>query len=63
VSEDGQTLLDDSHLSTITILDGSGNVVVVIPTGSPAPTVTGRRMSPGVFGFPNEGTSEATPEG
>ena len=62
VSEDGQTFIDDFHLSTVTILDASGNVVAEILPGSPAPPITAKRMSPGVFGFPNDGTPEASPE-
>lgn len=61
VSDDGQSFLDDSKLSTITIYDANGNVLVEVPPGSPSPPVTGVRMSPGFFGFPTSATPEASP--
>jgi hypothetical protein len=61
VSDDGQSFFDDFKLSTVTIYNAQGEVLAEIPPGSPAPPITGVRMSPGFFGFPPSGTPEASP--
>jgi hypothetical protein len=61
VSEDGQTLVDDSPETTVTIRDAAGAVVNVITGADLGPPATGVRMGVGAPGFP-EGTPEtATP--
>ncbi len=56
VSEDGNSFVDDSPETTITIRDPRNNVVAVIhpyaDAGSTVAPVTGIRMSPGNPGFP-----------
>jgi hypothetical protein len=56
VSEDGQSLVDDSPESGPTIRDAQGTVLDVLRGGPP---VTGVRMGVGAPGFP-EGTSAAS---
>lgn len=59
VSEDGMTFIDDGHLSTITIRDGEGNVLMVIEPGQISQPITGTRMAPGFFGLPDAATPVA----
>lgn len=62
VSDDGMSFIDDGHLSTITIHDGTGNVMMVIAPGELPQPVTAVRMTPGNSGFPADATPEASPE-
>jgi hypothetical protein len=56
VSEDGQTLVDDSPETTITMRDAAGNVVNIVKPATSGARATGVRMGVGKPGFP-----EATP--
>jgi hypothetical protein len=58
VSNDGQTIVDDSPDTTIAVRDASGAVVDVIKPYPGAPPATGVRMGVGAPGFP-EGTPAA----
>lgn len=59
VSEDGLTFIDDGHLSTVTVHDGEGNVLMVIEPGDITQPITGTRMAPGFFGLPDGATPVA----
>lgn len=58
VSEDGQSFIDDSPETTVTIRDANNTVVNVIKGGPPA---TGNRMGVGSPGFPVATPTAATP--
>jgi len=58
VSEDGQSLIDDSPESGPTIRDAQGNVLDVLRGGPP---VTGVRMGVGAPGFPAATPAASTP--
>jgi len=58
VSEDGQSFIDDGSLNTVTIRDGAGAVVLVVPDAAAGRPVTATRMGVGQSSFP-DGTPEA----
>jgi hypothetical protein len=58
VSEDGQSLVDDSPETSATIRDAYGNVLEVLRGGPP---VTGVRMGVGAPGFPEASPAASTP--
>jgi hypothetical protein len=61
VSEDGTTFIDDGSLVTVTIRDPAGNVVNVVPPGTPGRPVTAVKMRVGVPGFPGEEAATPVP--
>jgi hypothetical protein len=61
VSEDGQTLIDDSPETTVTIRDAAHNIVTVLTGADLGPPATGVRMGVGAPGFPEGTPSAATP--
>jgi hypothetical protein len=60
VSEDGQSWVDNSPESTVTIRDKSGAVVAAFPA-VPGATVTATRIRVNAAGFPVATPGTATP--
>ena len=61
VSEDGQTIVDESPEDRITVRDAAGNVVDVFAPYPGSPTTIGVRMGVGAPGFPTSTPDAATP--
>jgi hypothetical protein len=61
VSEDGQTLVDDSPETTITFRDAAGNVVNVVKPATAGARATGVRMGVGAPGFAAATPAAGTP--
>jgi hypothetical protein len=61
VSEDGQTLVDDSPETTITFRDAAGTVVNVVKPATAGARATGVRMGVGSPGFPTGTPTAGTP--
>jgi hypothetical protein len=61
VSEDGLSFVDDGSLVTVTIRDAAGDVVMVVPPGTPGRPVTAVKMRVGIPGFPGEANATPTP--
>lgn len=61
VAEDGQTFVDASPESKITIRDAANAQVAVIGGDGSTPPVTSVRVTPGGFTFPEATSTEGTP--
>ena len=61
VAEDGQTFVDTSPDSKITVRDAANAVVAVIGGDGSTPPVTSVRVRPGAFSFPVEAPIAGTP--
>ena len=61
VSEDGQTIIDDSPETTVTIRDAAHNVVAVLTGEDLGPPATGVRMGVGASGLPTGTPTAGTP--
>jgi hypothetical protein len=60
VSADGTTFIDDGSLVTVTIRDGAGGVVTVVPPGGGGLPVTAIKMRVGNPGFPGSENDKPT---
>src|SRR4051794_28269928 len=61
VSEDGQTIVDDSPETMITVRDAAGNTVDIVKPNPGGPPATGVRMGVGAPGLPTGTPTAATP--